>query len=447
MNAIRFPLNRREFLRDCTGAFALAAGGSLFGAAAPSARVRVALVGCHAKGRGFQLLLRTLETPGAEIAVVCDVDSRAREAALAAVRERTGKAPAAVGDFREILGRKDVDAVMIATPDHWHAWMAVAAMRAGKHVYVEKPCCFCPAEGELIVKVQKETGRVFTMGSQRRSGKSYVEAVKSIRAGEIGEVKFARAWYQNNRKSIGRGKVVPPPEWLDWELWQGPAPRERYRDNLLHYNWHWTRKWGTGECGNNATHLVDLVRWALDADYPVRTVSAGANAYKTGDDWEWCDVQNVTWEFPGGKTVVWEGHSSACYPPPFNDWTGCHLIGDKGSVFLGASNCALFDADGRKVRSWTPAGDEKEALSLTNPCDQIDRDHIADFVRCVRDGDVNTAQGAESSYKSSLLPLLANMAQTTGEAVRTDPRTGRLLAGSPGERFWSREYEKGWELK
>src|SRR6266702_3175471 len=165
----------------------------------------------------------------------------------AGMAEARGKPVKSLVDFRRALDDKSIDALVIAAPDHWHTPATILAMAAGKHVYLEKPCGHNAREGELLVDAQRKTKRVVQMGTQRRSSPRAIEAVQAIRDGMIGRAYFARAWYANRRATIGRGKAAPVPANLDYELWQGPAPRTPYRDNMIHYNWHWFRRWGTGE--------------------------------------------------------------------------------------------------------------------------------------------------------------------------------------------------------
>ena len=323
-------MKRREFIKTGAGAFFIAAAGKAWGEGAPSNRVRVAVIGCHEKGRGAAILKVLAKIPGMEVATVCDVDSRARDFAADLVRKSSGAAPKKEKDLRRVLEDRQLDAVISETPDHWHALSAVLAMRAGKHVYVEKPCAFCPREGEIILETWKKTGMVFQMGSQRRSSAAFRAAIEAVRNdGVIGTPKWGKTWYMTRRAPIGKGVDIPVPDWLDWELWQGPAPRENLRDNLLHYNWHWFRNWGTGEAGNNSVHFVDIARWCLGVDYPERVVSAGGKYWIPEDtDWEWPDTQNISWEFPGGKFITWEGLSCTNLKPFMGVATGALVYGD-----------------------------------------------------------------------------------------------------------------------
>ena len=292
-------MNRREFIKTGAGAFFIASAGKVFGASAPSNRVRLAIVGCHADGRGFSVMQSAMKVPGVEIACVCDVDRRARENAADFVMKATGVKPRMEKDLRKVLEDKLIDGIISETPDHFHAYSAVMAMRAGKAVYVEKPCCFCPDEGQVLMRVAKETGMVLQVGSQRRASLSYRAAFDWLKAtNAIGEMRYAKAWFHSNRASIGVGRKVAVPEWLDWDLWQGPAPREDFRDNIVHYNWHWFRKWGTSEMGNNAPHFADAARWALGIDaFPESVQCSGGLYYPKGGDFEWPDVFNSSFKW------------------------------------------------------------------------------------------------------------------------------------------------------
>lgn len=431
------------------GAFFVASSNRVFGAGAPSNRVRLAIVGCHAKGRGSSVMKTAMKIPGVEIAWVCDVDRRAREYAADVIFQATGMKPKMEKDLRKVLEDKELDGIISETPDHIHAWSAILAMRAGKAVYVEKPCCFCPAEGQLLMKVAKETGRVLQVGSQRRASKSYRAAFDYVHAKNvIGEMRFAKAWYHSNRASIGVGKKTAVPEWLDWDLWQGPAPREVFRDNIVHYNWHWFRNWGTSEMGNNAPHFIDAARWALDIDtFPETVQCSGGSYFPKGGDFEWPDVFNSSYKYPNGKMITFEltchGRSQAI----FGAQTGALVFGEKGSLYLGPSDDAkLMDEKGKVVKEWVAGGVEKgETISLTNPTASLDVAHLTKYIDCIRANSQATFADADVGVKSSVLPLLANIATDCGETLHLDPVTGNLTS-KVGADKWSREYEKGWEF-
>ena len=444
-------MDRRDFIRAGAGAFFVAAAGSTFGAGAPSNRVRLAIVGCHAKGRGFSVMRNALKVPGVEIACVCDVDRRARESAADYVLKATGRKPVMEKDLRKVLEFGDLDGIISETPDHFHAYSAVMAMKAGKAVYVEKPCCFCPEEGQILMRVAKETGAVLQVGSQRRASVTYRAAFDYLReTNAIGELRWAKAWYLANRESIGKGRKAAVPEWLDWDLWQGPAPREDFRDNIVHYNWHWFRKWGTSEMGNNAPHFADVSRWALGLDeFPESVQCAGGLEFPKGGDFEWPDVFNASFKYANGKIITFEMGCHNNVKPFMDVGTGALVYGERGALFLGPSdNAIVFDEKGAAIREWKAGGvvvGGDTPVSTTDPTSRLDVMHMTKFVDCIRAHDVKTNADAEQGVKSSVLPLLANISLDCGETIHLDPKTG-LLRSKAGESGWAREYEKGWEL-
>jgi predicted dehydrogenase len=334
-------VNRREFLDVlAVGAAGLAirsgakSYGQILGA---NSRLNFAVIGLNSRGYAHLSSLKA-NKQSACISYVCDVDSKILEKFAAATQREMGSAPAAEKDFRKVLERKDVDAISIASPDHWHTPMAIAGLQAGKHVYVEKPCSHNPAEGALLVEAQKKYGKVVQMGTQQRSSPHTIDIVGKIHGGLIGRAYYAKAWYSNTRKSIGYGKPAPVPAQLDWELWQGPAPRRPYTDNVQPYNWHWFRTYGTGEALNNGTHEVDVCRWALDVDYPQRITSTGGR-YQFKDDWQFYDTLVTSFDYPD-KMISWEGKS--CSGMKFYNR-------DRGAVIMGTTGTVIVDRDGYEI--------------------------------------------------------------------------------------------------
>jgi predicted dehydrogenase len=271
----------------------------------------------------------------------------------------------------------------------------------------------------------------------------------------IGEIKYAKSWYNTARKPIGKGKVVPVPKWLDWDLWQGPAPRTDFRDNIVHYNWHWFRRWGTGECGNNQVHFIDISRWLLDVDFPEEVVSTGGKYFMPPDqDWEWPDVHTATYKFPGNKIITWEGTCCVNSNPYMGLSTAAMVYGDNGSVlFTPGGSVVLYDPKGTVVKEWVPDGVSKDK-QITNTDNRSGAGwlvatgrHIENFADAIRAADPLAARAhADIGTKSTFLSLAANVAQTTGETLKICPTTGKLLSGGEAAKLWSREYEKGWEL-
>src|SRR3989441_4686 len=375
-------MKRRKFLKTAS-----AAGLSLMASPevsswlrSPGEKVRVAVMGLN--GRGTVLARGFARAAHAKVAYVCDVDALVLAKGVSAVTGVQGKAPKGLGDFRKALEDKDVDALVIAAPDHWHTPAALLAMQAGKHVYVEKPCGHNPREGELLVEAQRKHQRVVQMGTQQRSAPRSIEVVQAIREGAIGQPYLGRVWYANTRATIGRGKAVPVPANLDYELWQGPAPHTPYRDNIVHYNWHWFRRWGTGEICNNGTHEIDVARWALGVSYPTRVTSVGGR-YHFDDDWEFPDTQEAGFEFAGLKVIVWQGLS--CNPfATQNRSRGTIIQGTAGSVVLDQDGYTVYDLANKVVKeSIAPASTDPLA---TSGDDQLTALHIANFVAAIRSG-------------------------------------------------------------
>jgi predicted dehydrogenase len=405
-------IDRREFLRDTSVAglgLVMAnrfpSPALLFGGL-PSEKVVVAVMGLN--GRGMVLARNLARSRNTEVAYLCDVDANVLGKAENALQQGAAKAPKAIGDFRRALDDKDVDGIAIAAPDFWHTPAAVLALKAGKHVYVEKPASHNPHELELLVGAQQKYARLVQVGNQQRSAVRSIEAVQAIRDGVIGRPYLARAWYANTRGTIGRGKTVPVPPNLDYELWQGPAPRTLYRDNVVHYNWHWFRRWGTGEICNNGTHEIDVARWALGVDYPTRVGSAGGR-YHFDDDWEFTDTQEVAFEFDGEKTIVWQGQSCNGVQV-LGRGRGTQVLGTAGSIVLDRDGFVHYDVKGKIVR-------EAREAAIADGLDFAGNDahttaHIENFVRAVRTGEALRSPVSDVA-KSVLLCHLGNIAQYT----------------------------------
>lgn len=405
-------------------------------AGSPGEKVVVAVMGLN--GRGTVLAKGFARTPNATVAYVCDVDSQVLAKAAAAVGPLQAGPPKAIGDFRRALDDKNVDALVIAAPDHWHTPAAILALQAGKHVYVEKPCGHNAREGELIVAAQRKYNRTVQMGTQQRSAARSIELMQALKAGLIGKPYLARAWYANSRGTIGRGKEAPVPANLDYELWQGPAPRTPYRDNVIHYNWHWFHRWGTGEICNNGTHEIDVSRWALGVDTCTRVVSTGGR-YQFDDDWEFTDTQEVTFEFPEGKTIIWQGQSCNGLPT-FGRSRGVSVLGTAGSVVVDRDGYVVYDQKGQVMRE-VAAAKPTDPLNLVAD-DEMTAMHIGNFVDAVRTGAALHQPIAEGA-KSVLLCHLGNIAQSTGRALRIDT-DGRIIDDADAMKLWQREYAPGW---
>lgn len=418
--------NRRQFLAGTLVGGAVLTSGLRAAAQADAETVTVGVVGMN---RGKALALDFLKAPGCRIKYVCDLDNNRREEGKAAIGKASGTTPEAVADFRHILDDPEVDAAAFALPVHWHAPAAILACKAGKHVYVEKPCCHNPREGELLVEAARKYNRAVQMGAQRRSSAVINEGMTKLLGGAIGRAYYARGWYAAQRGGMGRGEVMDPPEQLDYDLWQGPAPRRPYKSNVIHYNWHWLWHYGTGEAGNNGTHMFDLGRWGLGVDYPLRVTSAGGR-YRYDDDQETPDTHMITYDFEGGKTLTWEG-LSCNQPGPEGMFVGITFYGENGSMIFGHDSYVLRDGSGKVV---------EEAKG-----DVGGVDHVVNLLNAIR---TNTPESLncqiETGYKSTLLAHLGNIAHRTGRVLRCDD-AGHILDDTEAQALWQRDYEPGWE--
>lgn len=453
-------VHRRDFLkRTAAAGVGLSVAGQLstaFGAGAPNDRVVVGVMGVNS--RGHYLAEAFARSEGGEVGYICDVDERAVDRAIATV---TGsgdgeplqeRRPTGVTDVRRMLEEDDLDALVIAAPDHWHAPATLMALDAGKHVYVEKPCSHNPHEGELLVEAQrKHSNLVVQMGNQQRSSPRSTRAMQQIREGIIGEPYYGRAWYANDRGPLDLKTPAQVPDWLNYELWQGPAPRREYQENLIHYNWHWRWHWGTGEICNNGTHEIDVCRWALDVDYPEKVTSSGGR-FHYDDDWETTDTQVASFEFEGDKMITWEGRSCNANPLKGTDGNpgggrGASIHGTKGTVILDRGGYVVYDNDDNLIEYANEAqtGREVSGTGTVGGGSLTDR-HIANFMAAIR-GEEEPHSPIDEGRKSVLLCHLGNIAQSTDGALDVDPETGRIVENDDAMQHWDRDYEPGWAPK
>jgi len=435
--------DRREFImKSAAAGIGLAALPAWLRASAqgPSGTVRLAVIGTNNRGLDHIEALGGIDN--AQIAYVCDVEDGALAKGVRQAAKLPGPQPKAVKDFRRILDDKSVDAVTIAVPDHWHTPMAILALAAGKHVYVEKPCSQNPREGELLLKAIARYGRLVQMGNQRRSFPNMQVAVKEIREGVIGKAYFAKAWYDNNRASIGHGTEIPAPPTFDYELWQGPAPRRPYRSNVIPYNWHWFWHWGTGEALNNGTHEVDVCRWALGVDFATKVTSTGGR-YQFKDDWETPDTQVIGWDFAGEKSITWEGRSCNGFPTERLS-RGVYVYGTEGSALLEGNNYTVFDKKNKPVKELNEASEGSATNTRSANGIRLDRMHVQNFVDAILNGGPLNSP-IEEGHKSVAMLHLGNIAQRVGRSLDCSPSDGHILHDEEAMKLWGRSYEPGWE--
>jgi len=441
--------SRRDFLKKAIKSTAALSFGGVLPNFSPKSYARIlgandkVIVGIMGvNSRGLALASTFAVQPNCEIISICDVDTRATEKCITTVESLQKSKPKAVPDFRKALEDKNMDALIIAAPDHWHAPAAILASKAGKHVYLEKPCSHNPHEGELLVSVAKKYKTTIQMGNQRRSWPNVVAGIQEVRSGVIGRPYFVKGWYTNNRGSIGIGKQTTVPSWLDYELWQGPAPRRPYKDNLIHYNWHWLWNWGTGEALNNGTHMLDLMRWGLGVEYPTRVTSSGGR-YRYQDDWETPDTQVINLEFANNTFMTWEGRSCNGRTVEGNS-VGVMFYGESGSLLIEEGNSyKIFDLENKVIKD-VQNDLEINPLDRMNPSQALDSIHIQNFFDAIKKG-TGLNSDIVGGHQSTLLCQLGNIALRSGAALQIDPTNGHIKNNATASKFWKREYQPGWE--
>ena len=449
---------RRDFIKKVAiGSAGMVLGGSVFGGTAlgfsaksykniigANDRIHVALIGVN--GRGTSMATTIASQKNVEVSTVCDVDERAIPKAIKAVMDvKQINTPKAEKDCRMVMADKLIDAIYIATPDHWHSPLTIMGCQAGKHVYVEKPLSHNPAEGEMAIAAARKYDRVVQMGAQRRSAPILTEGIGKLHQGIIGRVYLAKTWYTNSRKPtfLQPGAV---PNWLDYDLWQGPAPRVAFKEGLIHYNWHWFWNWGTGEALNNGTHEVDVARWGLGVDFPTR-VSCIGGIYNYKDDWETPDTQIITMDYPGRISLMWENRSSNGRKIEGLD-RGVIFYGENGSLDTGGDEYKVYDLSGKlisEVKS-TMKEEKIDGRNTASPSLGMDGLHVMDFMDAIRNNRRPNCD-VELGHKSCVAMQLGNISWRVGRDLKTDPTNGHIIGDLEAQKLWSREYEKGWEPK
>jgi predicted dehydrogenase len=422
-----------------------------------SDRIRIGVIGCGGMGR--MDLTDFHRQRDAEIAAVCDVfqpnAQRAREAA-------GGKAEI-YADFRRVLDRRDIDAVVIATPDHWHPLMAVLACDAGKDVYVEKPVSHNVREGRLMVEAARRNRRVVQVGLQQRSGTHFQRAVRAVQEGRIGRVHFAQCWNHMagaDPKGMGFPKDSDPPADLDWDMWLGPAPQVPYNPARRNFRVWWD--YAGGELTNWCVHLIDVVHWATGLDQPLSVASSGGK-YHVKDCRECPDTQEVLWEYPDllvrYSTMVHNsfGPNGDAGNKPFGSY-GIMLQGTEGTVFIDRAGYQITpQAKGHAEpvsQPWREAFDDltgigmyytSEAVSERGTTSVQHMPHVRNFLDCVKSRE-KPAADIETGHRSTATCLIGNIALQTGQKLQWDGQRERFINSDAANRRLSRTYRKPWQL-
>ncbi len=411
-----------------TGGATLALAAAPANALGANQRILVGVIGCG--GRGGGLAEGFAERSESKVIYVCDPDSKR----CGRTKESTG-ADHAVADPRQVLDQKSVDAVVIATPDHWHCPAAILACEAGKHVYVEKPCSHNIREGRLLVEAARRNRRVVQHGTQNRSSQFVAGAVQMLREGVIGEVLVAKAWNIQRRGNIGHAQPSQPPPGVDYQMWVGPAPYLPFQANRFHYTWHWWYNFGTGDMGNDGVHDIDYARWGLGVETHPSTIVALGGKYFHDDDQQFPDTQTVVFEYPGDgrvgnkRMLIYEQRLwSTSYPS--NVDSGAEFFGTKGKMFLSKrGKLEILDERNRPIEA-----------KPQNPPKLLG--HQEDFLDAIKTGRRPNAE-IQIGHLSATLSHLGNLATRLGRSLRFDPQKEEILGDEEANALVRRQYRAG----
>lgn len=424
---------RRTFLGTAgasAAALTMAAGTTR---AAVERRVVLGLIGTGGMGTNHLKRLAAREDVG--VAYVCDVDRKRLDAAAKIVESTAGKAAKAVKDLRQVLDDRAVDAVVIATPDHWHAPAAILALDAGKHVYVEKPCCHNIREGRLMVEAVKRSGKLLQVGTQSRSTACVQEAMTRIKEGEIGDILVAKAWNSQRRRSIGKTKPSKPPAHLDFDQWVGPAPMVSYRSNLLPGVWRWWYDFGCGDMGNDGVHDIDVACWGLGVTTHPSTAACLGGKYFFDDDQQFPDTQYAVFEYPiegkpqQKKQLIFEQRIWSPYVQEGYE-NGAAFYGTKGMLIIGHSvGWKLFGPRNKPIAEKTGKAD---LLA-----------HHTNFLECIRGEQKRLNADVMAGHRAATLVHLANIAARVGRMLHFDPKSEQIRDDPQAAPMVGRKYRQG----
>ena len=444
--------SRRSFLKGSAGL--AAAGGSASAATAASSsriigandRIRVGLIGCGGMGRGD--LRDALRLKNVECVALCDVDqSQIEKTGDKVVSRADQKADLHTQDFRRVLDRDDIDAVIVATPDHWHAYITVEACKTGKDVYVEKPLSLTIPEGRVMVDVAREHKRVVQMGTQQRSAEHYTDAVNYVKSGKLGKIRLVRTWVYLDWKAETSVKPDgPAPEGVDYDMWLGPAPKRPFNENRFHFSFRWYWDYCGGLMTDWGAHMIDIANWAMDVKAPTSAMSVGGKYGYPDDAAETPDTQQVMWQFPS-FSMIWE-HALGVGRGPEAREHGVQFHGNDGVLVIDRQGWEVYpetdQLDFKKVRTHRSAGLPRQKVRG----DKLDYHltHVENFFDCMRSRE-RPRSDVEIGHNSMIACHLGNLAYRLGRRVDWDVDNERIVNDSAAEKLLQREYRRPWKLK
>ena len=437
-------MDRRSFLSTTSAGLALAGAAGF----APPKPLRAGLIGCGWYGKCD--LLRLVQVAPVEVVSLCDVDKRmlAGAAEIVAARQRSKKTPRTYGDYRKMLAEKDLDVVLVATPDHWHALPMIAAVESGADVYVQKPISVDVVEGQAMLAAARKHNRVVQVGTQRRSTPHLVEARDRIlRPGKLGRIALVEIYCYYHMGPRKNPPDTAPPDYLDYEMWTGPAPMRPYNELVHPGRWRSFWEYGNGIVGDMGIHMYDMVRWMLDLGWPKRISSSGGRLVDRASKANVSDTQTATFDF-GDLSVVWQHRTWGQMPDPKYPWAAT-FYGDKGTL-----KASVMGYDFTPLGKGEPIHQDVAYELEQYPEDKTEprlerhvapalRRHMQDFLAAIASRGRPVAD-IEQGHISSASCIMANLAMKLGRTFTWDPVAGRVVGDEEANRMLRRPYRGPW---
>ncbi len=444
-------ITRRDFTMGVAAAGAMAAGGPVLGALGANDRVRLGIIGVG--NRGDQLIDAFKPHPDAQFVAICDL----YQPYIDFAKNKVGGDPFTTRDYRKLLERKDVDAVLIATPDHWHALQFIDACVAGKDVYVEKPLSLTIGEGVKMVAAAAKYKVVAQMGNQRRSGPAYHKAIEMIREGRIGKITAARCFHIRNESPLGIGNPPNgnPPPGLDWDAWLGPAPSMPYNENRGFYKFRWFRHYSGGQMTNFGTHYIDVIQWALGDIAPAGVFAVGSRA-GVEDNRDVPVTMEAVWDYPDGAIVTFSQYNANSAPGTAKG-SAIEIRGTRATMYFNGDNLDVVP----ETRSTAPLpalnpldrGVVKKLAAMTQPAAErffmkggdATRAHARNFLDCVKSRATPNSPVA-IGHRSTASTLLADVAMDVKRYLAWDGEHNRITNDPDANRLLNYDYRPPWKL-
>lgn len=426
-------IQRRQFIRGSLGAATLGATSIRTVASSPNDRTGISLIGINGMGHGH---LRNL-TKRSDVRIVslCDVDQSVLDRGVETVAESHRERPKLATDFREVLQDPDVDAVVIATPHHWHCPIAIPALKAGKDIYLEKPASHVFQEGRAMVETARKHDRVVQHGTQMRSTEVTFLAAEVLESGILGEIKMTKAWNVQRGKGLEPKPDAPVPGGVDYERWLGPAPKRAFNPNRFHRSWRWYRDYGNGDMGDDGAHDLDMAQWALGVStHPVRITAHGSTIDLKGER-EYPDNMMMAFQYAEGKVLLYEDRL----------WTPYGLHGfDNGNAFYGTEGYMIFSRRGY-FQVYLGRKAEKGPGRSGRDIRQNSAANLANFVECVRSRKETNAP-AEVAHLTCSLIHLGEIAFRLKRVMEFDPDREIFPKDPEANKMLTKEYRDPWGL-